>query len=415
MPKLRITKTNIDKHMPLTEKGTVDYWDTGDGSVKGFGVRVGTESKTFFVQVDVPARKEHGKQYKTVKSIIGKYGLFTAELAQKEAKERIRRMKQGAEATPKDAISLRDMLNKHLELKDFAKGTEKAYKSQIPEKFKTWMDMPISEVAALEPEIIVERFKQIEKDSGKMAAKNVFGKLQSILNHSKILYPKHVSRNPCEVLSAGKFWPKTNARKDCLRGNDFKQFYEGIQLFNEITRDAFLFCLYQGLRNMEAASLKWEYVDIENAVLLIPDTKNDAPLNVPLSAQSVAILKHRKANNPEGSPYVFPTQKAHLNKTGHIVLKSDVLKLNTGLDLSVHGLRRSFIDIADNKVKLRRQDVDRLTNHIDGTVTGKHYSHKDIEDLRGDLKKVCNEIERLMLEGVGAKVIHLGNAQAMGG
>jgi integrase len=267
------------------------------------------------------------------------------------------------------------------------------------------MDMSISEVAAMEPEIIIERFKQIEKNSGKMAAKNVFGKLQSIMNHAKILFPKHVTRNPCEVLSAGKYWPKTPARKDCLHGNDFKQFHDGIQSFNEITRDAFLFCLYQGVRNMEAASLKWEYVDIDKAVLLIPDTKNDEPLHVPLSAQSVAILKRRQASNLEGSPYVFPTQKAHINKTGHIVLKSDALKLNTGLDLSVHGLRRSFVDIADNKIKLRRQDVDRLTNHIDSSVTGKHYSHKDIEDLRAGLAKVCNEIERLMVEGVGGKVI----------
>ena len=412
MPKMKITKSNLDKHMPFTTKGTVDYWDTGDGSVKGFAVRVGMESKTFFVQADIPAPKNEGKKYKTVKSIIGKYGLFTVEQARDDAKERIRRMKQGQEAVPKDAVSLSDMLTKHLELKDFAKGTENAYKSQIPEKFKTWMDISVSEVAALEPEIILERFKQIEKDSGKMAAKNVFGKLQSIMNHAKILYPKHITRNPCEVLSTGKYWPKTPARKDCLHGADFKQFYDGIQTFNEITRDAFLFCLYQGLRNMEAASLKWEHVDIENAVLLIPDTKNNEPLHVPLSAQSVTILKRRQASNPEGSPYVFPTQKAHLNKTGHIVLKADSLKLNTGLELSVHGLRRSFIDIADNKVKLRRQDVDRLTNHIDSSVTGKHYSHKDIEDLRIDLSKVCNEIERLMLHETGAKIIPFNASQA---
>ena len=411
MPKMQIKKSNIDKHMPFTTKGTVDYWDTGDGSIKGFGVRVGIESKTFFVQVDIPAPQNEGKKYKTVKSIIGKFGLYTAEQARNDAKERIRRLKEGQEALPKDAISLRDMLSKHIDLKDFAKGTEEAYKNQIPEKFKTWLDMSISDVAALEPEIIIDRFKQIEKNSGKMAAKNVFGKLQSILNHAKILYPKHVIRNPCEVLSVGKFWPKTPARKNKLQGADFKQFYTGIQKFNEITRDAFLLCLYQGLRNMEAASLQWQHIDIDNAILLVPDTKNNEPLHVPLSAQSLDILKRRHASNQEGSSYVFPTQKAHLNKTGHIVLKADTLKLNTGLALSVHGLRRSFIDIADNKIKLRRQDVDRLTNHIDGSVTGKHYSHKDIEDLRVDLAKVCNEIERLMIHGVTAKVIELATAR----
>jgi len=405
MPKLKITRSNIDKEMPYTDSGTIDYWDTGDGSIKGFGVRVGTESKTFFVQVDIPTSSAEGRKYKTVKSVIGKYGLFTVEEARIQAKERIQRLRQGEEATPTDAISFRDMLTKHLELKGLAKGTEAAYKAQIPQKFKTWMDMSISDVSVLEPEIIIDRFKQIEKDSGKMSAKNVFSKLQSIMNQAKILFPKHVKRNPCEVLSTGKFWPKTPARKDKLQGTDFKKFYDGIQTFNDVTRDAFLFCLYQGLRNMEAASLQWEHINIDNAILLVPDTKNNEPLHVPLSAQSLDILKRRQASNQEGSPYVFPTQRAYLNKTGHIVLKSDALKLNTGLVLSVHGLRRSFIDIADNKIKLRRQDVDRLTNHIDGSVTGKHYSHKDIDDLRVDLAKVCNEIERLMIQGVGAKVI----------
>jgi integrase len=408
MPKMKITKSNIDKEMPYTDSGTVDYWDTGDGSVKGFAVRVGKESKTFFVQVDV--RSTNGKT-KTVKSIIGKYGLFTAEEARIQAKERIQRLRQGEEATPKDSITLKDMLAKHIESKDFAKTTEQAYRVQIPEKFKTWMDMSISDVSALEPEIIVARYQQIERENGKQAAKNVFSQLQSILNHAKLLYPKHVPRNPCEVLSAGKFWAKKAVRKDKLQGADFKQFYDGIQAFNPVTRDALLLCLYTGTRNMETAALQWQHVDIDNAVLLVPDTKNGEPLHVPLSSQAVEILKRRQAENTVESQYVFPTQMAHLNKSGHIVLKANALKLNTGLDLSVHGLRRSFIDIADNKIKLRRQDVDRLTNHVDGSVTGRHYSHKDIEDLRVDLAKVCNEIERLMLHGAGAKVIDISTGR----
>lgn len=201
MPKMQITKANIDKQMPYTDSGTVDYWDTGDGSIKGFAVRCGTESKTFFVQVDV--RTPNGKT-KTVKNVIGKYGLFTAEEARKQARERIQRLKQGDDATPTDVITLREMMTKHLEIKDFAKGTAAAYKAQIPEKFKTWMDMRINEIAALEPEVIIDRFKQIEKNSGKMAAKNTFGKLQSIMTQAKILFPKYVTRNPCEVLSADK-------------------------------------------------------------------------------------------------------------------------------------------------------------------------------------------------------------------
>jgi integrase len=407
---MKINKTNIDKHMPLTTKGTVDYWDTGDGSVKGFAVRVGTVSKTFFVQADIPAPQNDGKKYKTVKSIIGKYGLFTAEQAREDAKGRLQRLKQGQEATM-EVITLKKMLEKHLTLRSFAYNTERKYRSQIPSKFSTWLDMPLDALAAIEPEIIICRYKQIENDNGKMAAKTSFELLQAILNHAKILFPKYVTRNPCQVLSEGKYWQKSSSRTECLRGADFKRFYDGIQALNEVVRDAFLFCLYSGTRSTEAASLKWEHVNIDDAVLLVPDTKNDEPLHVPLSAQSVNILKRRQADNVSGSPFVFPTQKAELSKTGHVTLKSDALRLRTGLNLTVHGLRRSFIDIADNKLKLRRQDVDRLTNHIDGSVTGKHYSHKDIEDLRSDIQTICSEIERLMVEGIGGKVISIGSGK----
>jgi integrase len=397
---MKINKSNIDK-TPLTSKGTVDYWDSGDGSLKGFGLRCGTASKTFFVQTDI---KKLNGGYKTVKSVIGKYPTYTPEEARGLAKDQLFRLKQSGEALEQKPITLAEMLTKHLALKNFAKSTEYGYR-QLSIKLDTWMDMTIDAVSAIEPETVLNRFKQIESSSGTMSAKVVFSMFQAVMNHARILYPKHVNRNPCQIFSEGNFWPKVKARKDCLRGNDFKQFYDGIQAFNDVTRDALLVCLYSGMRSKEASSLKWDYVDLDNAVLLIPDTKNDEPLHVPLSSQSVAILKCRLDGNTDKSPFVFPAQSS-LNKSGHVLLIASDLKLRTGLNITVHGLRRSFVDIADNKIKMRRQDVDRLTNHIDGSVTGKHYSHKDIEDLRAGLAKVCNEIERLML-AEKAKVIDI--------
>jgi len=44
-------------------------------------------------------------------------------------------------------------------------------------------------------------------------------------------------------------------------------------------------------------------------------------------------------------------------------------------------------------------------------VTGKHYDGADVEDLREPLQRIANEIERLMLHGIGAKVIEIGTAK----
>ena len=412
MPRMKLNRTNIDKQALLTRQGRVDYWDSGEGSVKGFGLRVGMTSKVFFVQVDVAdPSASGGKKYRTLKATLGKYGELTPEQARRKAIDAIRELREAKPEPKRESLTLAGMMENYLAAKGLAKVTEEVYRKQLPVKLEGWMSMQLGDVAQLHPEVIVQRFNQIKQQYGEMAAYTAFAKLQSILNYAMVLYPDMVQRNPCAVLSRAKLWPKAKARIDCLRGADFKQFYDGIQSFNDATRDALLFCLYQGCRSTESSALRWEHVDIENAVLRIPSTKNSSPLHVPLSSQSVEVLKRRQVQNPEGCPFVFSTAKAYLNKTGHVTLSSQSLREKTGLSITIHGLRRSFVDIADNKLKLRREDVDRLINHVDASVTGRHYSHKDVEDLRDDLKRVCNEIERLMLNGVGAKVTYLSSAR----
>ena len=77
--------------------------------------------------------------------------------------------------------------------------------------------------------------------------------------------------------------------------------------------------------------------------------------------------------------------------------------------LTVHGLRRTFITIG-RKLKIF-EDTDRLTNHIDSSVTGKHYDGTEVDDLREPLQRIANEIERLMVHGVGAKIIAIGTGK----
>ena len=88
MPKLQLTKSAINK-LDFTPSGQVDYWDT---ELSGFGLRVGKESKTFMVKADikVPVTDSSKKPYKTVKEMIGRYGVWTPEQARVEAADRIK-------------------------------------------------------------------------------------------------------------------------------------------------------------------------------------------------------------------------------------------------------------------------------------------------------------------------------------
>lgn len=410
MPKLKLTKSNIDSKnfCPPVESGQIDYWDT---ELSGFGLRVGKESKTFMVKVDVkiPVTDGSKKPYKTVKEVIGRYGVWTPELARLEAADRIKKIKAGIPTTAVEVPTLSKMAERYLNDHTRSVGTQKRYSELFKTGvFKEWGQLPVDVASEIEPNVILDLFVRISKDNGLFAAKLSFQRLQAVFNYARILYPKMIEKNPVRVISDAKKWPKTNVRTDCLKGNDFKQFYDGLDKYNEVTRDAVLTCLYTGMRNVETASLQWCDLDMEKEILRIPNTKNGKPLHVPLSRQTMTILKQRQATAGEND-YVFPAQ-SDKNKQPYVVLTPAVLRTNTGLNISIHGLRRSFATVGE-KLKIRRQDIDLLINHFDKSVTGEHYSCTDIDDLRQPLQAICNEIERLMIQGAGAKVIDISTGR----
>jgi integrase len=405
MPKLQLTKKNIDK-IQLTVSGQVDYFDT---ELRGFMLRAGKETKTFYIQADI-LDTSSGK-YKTVKEKIGRFGEWTPDQARKEAAERLRLLRIGKGQKATAVPTLAEMVKTHLADNSTLRPlTVAAYDQTFTgdsAKFTSWMQLPLDQVAAIQSDVIIDTFRRIGKDAGPMAARNAFTHLQTVLNYARLKYPSAVPRNPVSVLTEGNLWPKNKRREDCLRGNEFKIFLEGIQKFNEVTRDATLFCLYQGLRREEATALKWEAVDLDQETITIP-TKT-VMLTTPLSRQTVAILTRCKERGTE-SPFVFvSTMRPRLNKSGHISLRADDLRRNTGLDITCHGLRRSFITIG-KKLKLH-EEVERLVNHVDGSVTGRHYDCRDVEDLREPLQRIASEIERLMVHGVGAKVVETGSGK----
>lgn len=423
--RMPLTKRNIDR-IPFAESGQAIYWDT---DLPGFGLVVGKRSKTFLVQVDVkdPSRS---KGFRTVKKTLGRYGDLTPEQARKlvngyhdehggfVAGKRLE-LKSGLAATGNGAnVTIRDMLGlyfqekKRQDGKPFKPATVSGYTRIIERHFATWLPLTLPDVARLSPERVIERYRQIEGKHGAYGARNAAVMLTAIINYAIIRHPGAIATNPLNVLRLGKHMKKIEARTDRLEGNDFKTFYDGIQSFNEITRDAYLVCLYQGLRSEEAAALKREHVNLEKQEMFIPDTKNRRALHVPLCRQSLAILSRRSEQNPEEGPFMFPSlpRPQQLNKTGHVRLVSAGLKAKTGLRITVHGLRRTFITTA-RKLKIF-EDADRLTNHADNSISGRHYDGTGVDDLRESLQKIANEIERLMRDGTGAKVIHLGMSSA---
>lgn len=425
MNRVSLTKRNIDR-IPFATEGQVTYWDI---NLPGFGLVVGKRTKTFLVQVEV---RDPGSSrgFRTIRRTVGRYGEITPEEARKMLVGREEEIHGKVVFTPGKRMELRNSRNlsgSDITLKDMLQAyyTDKKTKSGHDYKrstvdganaivlrtFPTWLPLCLPEIANLKPDTIISRYKQVENSSGAFAARNAFTILKSIAGYATVKYPSVMDRNPFAILTLPgmNIMKRINARTECLAGADFQQFYQRIQTFHPSILDCLLFCLYHGLRRSEAESLLWQYVNLAKRELRIPDTKNRLALHVPLSAQSFEILQRRKELADEWTPYVFPTVRNDIGKTGHVQLSAATLRDRTGLDLTVHALRRTFITTG-RKLKLHA-DTDKLTNHADSSVAGKFYDATGVDDLGESLQMIDDEIERLMIEGVGAKVVPFPSKQ----
>lgn len=396
MPVLQLTKRNIDK-LKFTDKGQVDYFDT---ELKGLLLCVGQQSKTFYVKVDI--RNPEGG-YKSIKAKIGRYGELTPEDARKNAPDAMQLLRAGKPVNAERIPTLREMYDRYIKDKPLAATTIVSYGMHVPKKFPDWLEMNLADAMTyLTPAVVIDRHQLLLEGSGSGAADNAFRCLQAIFKYAGVLYPQYVTRNPVKILTDAELWTKIKERTDCLEPEQFKQFHAGLLNLPVVHRDCYLLALYQGLRPNEAHTLKWQNINIEKkqAHIQHETEKSKASYTVPLCKQSMEIVNRRLEAKIEGCDFIFPSSHGR-SKTGHATLRAEILKAKTGLDLTVHGLRRTYITTGE-KLRQRRQDINLLTGHIDGTITGKHYVKLSVEDLRITGQTIANEIERLMTQEVGA-------------
>jgi integrase len=398
MPVLQLTKRNIDK-LVFTQSGQVSYFDT---ELKGFFLRVGQSTKTFYVKVDV---RDHATgKFKSVKGKVGRYGEITPEQARSKAPDIMQRLRAGLPVDEVKQPTLRELYHQYVNDKNLKSNTATAYKIYFENaggaKFPAWMDIPVKVLMEmLTPDVVVRRYQEVLSNSGKGAASNAFKMLQAIFNYGMVLYPQYITINPVRVITAAELWPEIKARTTCIEPDQFKHFHDALLTFPVIHRDCYLFALYQGLRPDEAHSLRWEDVSLDKQLfdLTWKDSETKHRGVLPLSRQSMEILNRRKDASQEEDIFVFPSESGR-SKSGHVILRADKLRATTGLDVTPHSLRRSFVTVGE-RLRLRREDINLLTNHVDQSITGKHYSRIGVEDIRAPLQVICNEIERLMKDG----------------
>ncbi len=150
--------------------------------------------------------------------------------------------------------------------------------------------------------------------------------------------------------------------------------------------------LLTGLRREEAATLKWEDVDLAAKTFTVVKTKNNESHTLPLSdfLYDLMSTRHQKKIND----YVFPGTGA----AGHIIeprkQMANVTKAS-GIHFTVHDLRRTFITIAES-LDISAYSLKRLMNHKMTNDVTAGYIIADVERLRKPMELITEYFLKCM-------------------
>lgn len=410
MPRqLRLTAKSVARlRVPDPSGKQVVYWDSGYiGALPGFGVLVSATTKSFMVQRDMPGGR-------TVRINLGRTNLLTFDDARLKAKDYLLKLESGvdpravAKAAVDANITLRVALNNYLTGKKSLRESSKAGFRWCFERFlRDWLDRPLISITRdmvdHRHETIAEKIAARGRHSGAATANGTMRGLRAVWNWEARTNDA-LPRNPVRLTDR---WHQLNKRTRYVRSDQLPPFYEAVKaLPNPVQRDYLLLLLFTGLRRREASTLKWDdHIDLPGKVIRIPAVrmKKGRKLDLPMSSFVSEMLEARRKLGKEA--FVFPAN----SKSRHIEEPKFALRLianASGIRVSCHDLRRSYITVARNTTGVSAAHAKALVAHAVGGDVTEDYDMTTSEELREPAQRIADRIQ-MLCEPSSAKVIKL--------
>ena len=399
MPKIEFNPMSIRNLKP--ESRSVEYFEKGRNHGDGaFGLRVSPQNKrTWFVM------------YKTDAGNIKRFTIGTyPDTSLKEARK-------GASDVMSKVHGGNDPMGEKLSRRDAPRMSDlwKAYQEALSRKSKDKA-----------PSTLYEERRRwntvISPVIGNMKVEDVTpGEISSLLD--KIAKNAPVSANRLYTLlrvmfkvGLGKGWITIHPmqwlekpggseppRKRVLTDDELRTLWPFFDQVRPNMRDALKIGLLTAQRPGEILSMRWEDVDMDQAIWKQENTKNGSINLVPLSPQVMDILVARKSNNQSESKWVFPSS---YNRTrgvgptdGRTISTKEArkkLKQLSGVpDWTAHDLRRTARTLM-SRLNIQQHIRERVLNHIQGGVVGVYDQHDYLHEKKDALNKLAEEIDRIL-------------------
>ncbi len=383
MPSLHFTKRTIEAILP-PDSGQILY---RDAILRGFGLRVGAQSKVYFVEGQVSRR--------TKRVTIGRADVVSVDAARKRAMSILSDMSEGTDPNAEkrreaqEAITVGQAFDRFFASRtSLAASSVDSYLRTCNFYLKDWHRRPLTEITR---QTILKRHQRIGSENGTVTANNVMRHLRSVYNFTAAAHDEFPP-NPVSILTQARAWFPEKRRRGVVGAHDLPGWWAAAMEEPEYSRDYLLIALFTGMRRNEIASLRWDHINLRERALHIPKTKNGDPLDLPLSDFLVDLFTAR-LNASGASPWVFPS----FGRQGHIVETKKFtgrVTERSGVEFTLHDLRRTFITVAES-LDIPHYALKRLLNHrVGGDVTG-GYIVIDAERLRVPVDAVAARILEL--------------------
>jgi integrase len=416
----KLTKRTVDAIRPDSSGGDTFVWDTGDGAIKGFGVRMKPSGVASFL---VQYRTQQGR---TRRLVLGRVGVLTPEQARTLATDRLKQVSEGGDPSAdrhrlRDALTMSELADLYLQNGPAEKPNKKASswradRSNIERHIKPLLGRKVAKTLA---QADVSKF-QIDVASGKTKADIKTGwrgraiieggngtaarslavlgaMLQYAVNSGLI------STNPAKGVPLLKGVRKERflSEMEIAKLADVLNSMERQQRINPSAVAAMRLLMLTGCRKSEIITLRWNWVDFGRGCLRLPDSKTGAKV-VPLAAAALELLDRI----PRTSVYVLPGAKGDGHYSG---LQKDWRRVCVQAELTglrIHDLRHTFASfaVADGHTLFM---VGKVLGHRQARTT-EIYAHLSEDPLRAVANRTAARIAAAMRPPTdGAEVVSL--------
>lgn len=344
MATLKLTERTLAAIAVPTDEAQTYHWDH---ELRGFGVVVGkTGRRTFVVRGRTPGGALRKVTIGTAGQPRDEDGhLWSVTLARLEARKILGAMAGGKTPAPRrsgtaaSGPTIGDAFDLHLarmKKKGASSSSVRTVEYERDKYLADWVDRPLASITRTDCR---ERHEQITQDNGDYIANRVMRHVRAIWN--SMLKEHDLPANPTIAVH----WNKEERRQEPIPWAKLPSWWATVSTLEPVLAggkrvgerpgirgDYQLLVLLTGLRRMDAATIRWEHVNLDDATLRrpIPKGGKDRAFTVPLSTACVEVLKRRRRENREifgdDRGWVFPTT----------ALKSKPCSLCSALGLGAH-------------------------------------------------------------------------------